>query len=504
MPTLEELTEKLDQQAAAHTEKTFIIKSLLMVFCLLSLRTFFGGLFWLFLSFALFNYIAYLWVNTDRGIWGILRDQISFIPTPRVPVRDKLRNTAWATWGLIFVNIFVYFCIQTEENTKFIRDNLEFIPAEPNLFNVPLSLLSYMYLHGSFMHLFGNMSFLWAIGTIVERRIGWRRFLGYYHAAGVAGALLSFIVYVGGLAENLKLIGASAAITGIMGVFIVRCYFKEMLLPLPAFGFLPINFNMRLNGLVVIGLYTSLDLRGGLQQLLDPDASRTGYWTHLGGVAMGVWLAWRAKLGEGAVEERHRDIGSGVLDGKTVLNDQFLAAGGFEGARRSLLIALDKVPHNAETLLSLARIESHTVLKPEGQAYYQQAIEILFNKVPEEAAEAFREYFPRYRVMIKPEVQYRLASLLQKQGYLDLAEQALMQLVDCPDVPREIRESALFYSARIMEQMELPDPAVRHYSRFLSEHPHSERIESVRARLALLPLSEDVGSACSWAGGHSR
>jgi len=490
MPTLAELTEKLDRQAAAHTEKAFIVKSLCLVFLILLLRTFTGALFLPFLSFACFNYLVYLWINTDRGLWGILREQISLIPAPRVAARDKLRTAAWATWTVIGINIFVFFLIQTDENLVFIRNNLQFIPAEPNLFNVPLSLLSNMYLHGGFMHLFGNMCFLWATGTIVERRIGWQRFLSYYHLTGVAGVLLSYIVYVGSLSEELHLMGASGAISGLMGIFIVRCYFKQMTLPLPLFGVLPVHFNLQLNGLVVISLFFSLDLSGGLKQLLGVNAHViTAYWAHLGGIIAGVWLAWRAKLGEGAVEERHRDIGSGVLDGTTVLNEQFSAAGGFAGARKSLLIALEKDPLNTETLLTLARIESHTVLKPEGQDYYRRAIEILLQRSPQEAVEAFREYFPRYRVMIKPEAQYRLASLLHKQGYLDLAEQALMQLADSPEVSTEIREQALFYSARIMEQLELPEPAGRYYRRFMSEHPESTRIVAVRARLALLPLA---------------
>lgn len=501
MPTLEELTKKLDRQAEIHTEKAFIVKSLCLVFLILTLKILMGVLFFPFLSFACFNYLVYLWINTDKGLWGVLREQVSILPAPRVVARDKLRDTAWATWGLILANVFIYFCIQVDANNEFIRNNLEFIPAEPNLFNVPLSLLSCQYLHASFMHLFGNVCFLWATGTVVERRIGWRRLLAWYHLSGVAGALLSYVVYVGSLSKELHLMGASGAISGLMGIFIVRCYFKQMTLPLPLFGVLPLHFNLRLNGLVVIGLFFSLDLSGGLKQLLGINAQlMTAYWAHLGGIAAGLVLGWRAKLAEGAVEERHRDIGSGVLDGTTVLDEQFAAAGGFTGARKSLLVALEKDPLNTETLLTLARIESHTACKSEGQEYYQQAIEILLQRSPQDAVEAFREYFPRYRVMIKPEVQYRIASLLHKQGYLDLAERALMQLADSPNVPEEIREQALFYSSRIMEQLELPGPAVRYYSRFTSEFPHSRRVEAVRARLALLPPEENAGGEQGWAG----
>lgn len=502
MPTLDELTEKMEKQAALHTEKAFIIGSLLLVFGLLVLRLLLGSMFLVVVSFAFFNYLVYLWKNTDAGIWGILREQISIIPAPQLSTRERRRETAWATWGLIGANAFIYLFIQSDGNQQFIQNNLEFIPAEPNLFNVPFSMLSCLYLHAGFMHLYGNMCFLWATGRVVERRIGWRRFLVYYHAAGVAGVVLCYLVYVLSMEEELHLVGASGAIAGVMGIFIVRCYFKKMTFPLPAFGVLPFNFNLQMNGLVVIGLFFTLDLNGGLRQLLGLSNSSTAYWAHLGGIMVGAGLAWRANLGESAVEERHRDIGNAVFDGADVVAKEFAAVGGFDGARKSLHIALEKDPCNPETLLALARIESYTVRKPEGKEYYQRAITILLETSPQEAVEAFREYFPRYRSKMAPGIQYRIASQLHKGGYLELAERALMQLADSADTPGEIREQSLFYSARILEQLGLPEPARRYYTRFAEEHPNSSRIESVQSRLARLLPAQDAGNDGAWSGVH--
>lgn len=490
MPTFDKMTEKLEQQASVHTEKLFIVKSLLMVFCIMVLRSFLGGLFLPVVSFAFFNYLVYLWVNTNKGVWGIFREQISIIPAPQVTGEDRRKETAWATWALIFINTFIFFFIQTEANKTFLDNYLIFIPDEPNLFTVPFSLFSSMYLHSGFEHLYGNMCFLWATGTIVERRIGWKRFLAYYNITGLAGGILAYIVYVGGMSENLKMVGASGAISGLMGIFIVRCYFKKMTLPIPAFGFLPFNFNLQMNGLVVVGIFFSLDMRGGVLQLLGMSQSRTGYWDHVGGLLVGIWLAWRSKLNASAVEERHRDLGNAVFDGKNVQTDGFYEAGGFDGARKSLLVALEKDSNNTETLLALARLESHFDSTSEGLEYYRKAIGLIMKTAPDEAVTVFEEYFPRYRARLEPEIHYRIAFLLHKRGNSDLAERALMQLADGHDVSGEMKERALFYSARILEQMGLPEPARRYFDRFIEEYPESERSDAVRARLALLPQTE--------------
>ena len=498
--SISSISEKLDQQATDHTEKAFIVKSLLMVLSLMVLRSFLGSLFLPILSFAFFNYFIYLWINTNKGVWGIFQEQISLIPAPQVTEKDRRKEAAWATWGLILVNSFMFYFVQTEDNKTFLDNYLIFVPDEANILTVPLSLFSSMYLHNGFQHLYGNMCFLWATGTIVERRIGWKRFLLFYNIAGLVGGILSYTVYVGGLSENLKMVGASGAIAGVMGIFIIRCYFKKMTLPIPAFGFLPFNFNLQMNGLVVVGMFFSLDLRGGLLQLLGLSQSQTGHWDHVGGIITGICLAWRFKLGENAVEERHRDIGNAVFDGRNVETNGFYEAGGFAGTRKSLLIALEKDPNNSETLIALARVESHFEATPEGLEYYKKAISILMKTSPDEAVTTFEEYYPRYRIRLDTENHYRIATLLHKKGNYEIAERSFMQLVDCSDVSREMKERSLFYSARILEQMGLPDPARRNYLRFMEEYPESQRADVVVARLPLLSQAEtlDVPALVEW------
>jgi len=485
MPTFDELAEKLDQQATAHTEQAFVVKSLLLVFCILFMRITMGGfLFYSAATFAVFNYLVYLWVNTNLGVWGILKENFSITGAPQVTSQEKMTTRPWGTWGIITANIFIYAFIQTSDNYDFIRNNLYCLPADPSFFNIPISFISSMYLHASFMHIYGNMCFLWAVGTVVERRVGTLRFLKLYHLTGIGSHVLALIAYFIILDDIPHSLGASGAISGVMGVFLIRCYFKKMTFPFPTFGVLPISLNLQVNGLVVIALFFSFDLRGGISQLAGISDSYTGHWSHLGGTLTGIWMAWRMKLGDSAIEERHRDIGSGVIEGKAIKSQAFDEAGGFAGARKSLLIALEKDPGNPETLLSLARIESHFEPAAEGREYFLKALGVLAKESPTQLTAAFTEYFVRYRDVFDPELQFQIAGLLYKEGKLDLSEQVLRMLADYQDAPHSIKEQSLLLSGRILEKMELHEAAGGSYRQFLERYPGSTRIEIVKERLA--------------------
>lgn len=479
------LNDTFEKHLSEHPERAFIIKSLALIFLIITVKTVVGYAFLPLASFAYLNYLAYLWVTTNKGVWGVVKDNISFIDAPQTATQERSIGTAWATWTLIFINCFFFFFVQTDDNEAFIRNNIICTPAEPNLFNYPLSFLTSMYLHGGFTHLFGNMCFLWATGTVVERRIGWKRFLTAYHIAGLAGAALAVIVYSGILSEELHLLGASGAISGVMGVFIVRCYFKKMILPLPLFGFLPVNINIRLNAFAVIGMFFILDLRGGLRQLHGSTAS-TGYWAHLGGMAAGLWMAHRMQLTNSAIEERHREIGSNILDGKIIVTKAFDEAGGFGGAEKSLLIALDKDPDNPDTHVALARLHSHHLLREKGRWHYRQALRLLLWSNSTEITAVFREFFYKYRETLEAGPQYRIASLLYREGDHDLASRTLEMLVEHPDTPEPLREKCWFLAAKLLEKMELHEAAHGYYERFAERYPASQHVDYAQARLETL------------------
>jgi membrane associated rhomboid family serine protease len=126
-------------------------------------------------------------------------------------------------------------------------------------------LLSYMFVHGSFMHVGLNMFIIWMFGRTLEQVWGARRFLTFYFACGLGGAVFSFI-----FSYNTSVIGASAAAYGILLAFAIMFPNQRLLL----WFVIPVKARTLAIGLVVISLL--LGIRGG---------DNIAHFAHLGGMA---------------------------------------------------------------------------------------------------------------------------------------------------------------------------------------------------------------------------
>lgn len=141
----------------------------------------------------------------------------------------------------------------------------------------PATLLTGMFLHGSWIHLLGNMIFLWVFGDNVEDCMGGRRYLLFYLACGVAGALVYALVLPH---SEGPLIGASAAISGVVAAYLML-YPHAHVYGL-IFTFLPFNIEAMycVGAWIVLQAFSALG--GG-----DP---QIGWWAHVGGIAAGAAL----------------------------------------------------------------------------------------------------------------------------------------------------------------------------------------------------------------------
>ncbi len=152
-------------------------------------------------------------------------------------------------------------------------------PAAPQL----ADLVSCMFLHGGFMHLFGNMLFLWIYGDNVERRLGSFAFLFWYLATGVAATLTHALVFS---SSEVPLVGASGAISGVLGFYFL--WFPKnvvrMLAFLPPFLMQVFEIPARF----VLGLYLVWD------NLVPLFIARDGvaHGAHIGGFVAGGLVAW--------------------------------------------------------------------------------------------------------------------------------------------------------------------------------------------------------------------
>jgi membrane associated rhomboid family serine protease len=235
-----------------------------------------------------------------------------------IPLRDDNPTTrfAFVTILLIAANVFVYFAVQPHGGVDEARFTLEraAIPCElrqrdpltieeiqtrecgadrfesqPEFFpdkNVWLAVFTSMFLHGSILHLAGNMLFLWIFGNNVEDHLGPVLYVIFYGIVGVAAMGAHFLADPG---STIPVIGASGAIAGVMGAYLVLWPRARILTVVPLFLF----FVVYLPAGVVLGIWF------GLQFFTNPNAG-VAWVAHVGGFVAGVLLGFGLKAILGA------------------------------------------------------------------------------------------------------------------------------------------------------------------------------------------------------------
>lgn len=148
------------------------------------------------------------------------------------------------------------------------------------------SLIGSMFLHGGWFHLFGNMWFLWIFGDNVEDRMGHLRFLFFYLLCGVVGSF-AHILFAPGSA--VPAIGASGAVAGVLGAYLVSYPFARVLTLVPLFIFWPI---VELPAIVVLGSWFFIQLLNGMAAVAVTSETAAGvaWWAHVGGFLCGIAL----------------------------------------------------------------------------------------------------------------------------------------------------------------------------------------------------------------------
>jgi membrane associated rhomboid family serine protease len=150
-----------------------------------------------------------------------------------------------------------------------------------------LTLFTALFIHGGFWHIAANMLFLFVFGPDVEFLCGHVRFLLFYMLAGIAGGIAQISI---GPGSHIPEIGASGAIAGVLGAYIVNFPTARVNTIVPI-GCFPLF--LRLPALVVIGLWAVLQFVTGFGTLAVPgsaDSGGTAYFAHIGGFCAGVLL----------------------------------------------------------------------------------------------------------------------------------------------------------------------------------------------------------------------
>ncbi|MDA8563430.1 rhomboid family intramembrane serine protease [Mariniblastus sp.] len=220
------------------------------------------------------------------------------------PISDddsKLSGPAYFTWAILIINVLVYFYQVSDPQMTYrwamtpkeIASGVDLVspvmmtvegqdvevPHLPGPPIIYITLLTSMFMHGSIGHLFGNMLYLWIFGDNVEHRFGHIPFLIFYLVSGLFASFAQIVIAPESVIPNL---GASGAIFGILGAYMV-------LFPRNKVNAILLYFIVSLPALYVIGLWTVLQVFSVFGSFFGPpQAGGVAYMAHVGGLIAGV------------------------------------------------------------------------------------------------------------------------------------------------------------------------------------------------------------------------
>jgi membrane associated rhomboid family serine protease len=224
-----------------------------------------------------------------------------------IPYHDEneTQRTPYITLVLIAMSVIAWLVLQGAGGTVPLAQsvcNLGLIPGELTASLAPgtpfpmgerlvidpgpqyLNVVTSMFLHGSWMHLIGNMWFLWLFGNNIEDSMTRPRFVAFYLLSGLGAALAQVAANP---ASEVPMVGASGAISGVMGAYLV-------LFPrVRVFTMVPLGFfitSMALPAWVMLIYWVVLQVFGGLTSVLSEESGGVAFWAHFGGFIVGVVL----------------------------------------------------------------------------------------------------------------------------------------------------------------------------------------------------------------------
>ena len=204
------------------------------------------------------------------------------------PIGDDdsaVRTVPVVTYGLIIANV-LFFLVELSGGERFIME-WAFIPLRFTLH--PLAdwptIFTAMFMHGGWMHLLGNMLYLYIFGNNVEDHFGPVKYLIFYLTAGVAATFAQYVINEGSSIPN---VGASGAIAGVLGAYI-------LMFPRSRVDVLVIRHVISMPAAAVIGFWIVLQLFSGFGSIAytdeTADTGGVAYMAHVGGFAAGFAIA---------------------------------------------------------------------------------------------------------------------------------------------------------------------------------------------------------------------
>ena len=311
-----------------------------------------------------------------------------------------------------------------------------------------LTAFSYMFLHGSVGHLFGNMVFLWIVGCMLEMGLGRLHYFGLYIGGGLVAAGVFWLIY---MSSTIPVVGASGAIAGLMGAFAVLFGKKKVKI----FYSLGFYFNyLKIPAIILLPVWIGNEFF----QLFFGSALHVAYVAHIGGLIGGaligfLFLKFCIRPNNDVFDEAPEDEIAPLME-KAL---KHIAELDMEKGRQLLGQVLAKDPENIDALTHLFNIYK---LEPEAEGFHRTAKKLIFQLSRsyhsyEKANKIYQEYVGLTRhPRLSPQLYLQLSAMFSTTGNLENAVKIIALLVkkmpEAPGIPPALLKLARAYRQKGM------------------------------------------------------
>jgi membrane associated rhomboid family serine protease len=208
-----------------------------------------------------------------------------------IPIKDDnpTKTFPFVTIFLIAVNIAAFlYELSLGEGTNYLIGTMGAIPYDITHIHlnpqVSLTLITSLFLHGSILHLLGNMLYLWIFGNNIEDAVGHIKFVLFYLISGIAASMTHILLNMDSM---VPVIGASGAISGVMGAYFLLYPRAKVLTLIPFFIFIRI---IKVPAFFFLGLWMILQIMSSISVSGAGEAG-IAWFAHIGGFIAGLILA---------------------------------------------------------------------------------------------------------------------------------------------------------------------------------------------------------------------
>jgi membrane associated rhomboid family serine protease len=209
-----------------------------------------------------------------------------------IPLRDDnpTKTVALVTIGIIGINVLTFLyelTLSTPAHVQAFFADFALVPAELTHAPSPAAyqtIFTSMFLHGGWLHLIGNMLYLWIFGNNIEDSVGHFKFVLFYLLCGIGAAAAQVLISPD---STVPMIGASGAISGVLGAYLLLFPRARVLVLFPIWIFWRVFY---VPAVVVLALWFALQVLSGLAVLGVNLTGGVAFWAHVGGFVAGIAL----------------------------------------------------------------------------------------------------------------------------------------------------------------------------------------------------------------------